>query len=101
VLSEHTEFELASPHGFGRVHNEVLGEVALDAADHVVVWGLATCAYDAECVVFHDRSAADAAEETLLHAALEAEDGDFWRGDFNFDGDFAKGDPWDQDAGDF
>jgi hypothetical protein len=100
VLSEHTEFEFASPHGLGRVRNEVFGEVALDAADHVVVCGLATCAYDAECVIFHDGGAADAAEETLLHTALEAEDSDFGRRDFDFDCDFAEGNPWDQDTGD-
>jgi hypothetical protein len=100
VLSEHTEFELASPYGLGRVRDEVLGEVALDAADHVVVCGLATCAYNAECVVFHDGGAAYAAEEALLHAALEAKDGDFGRGNFDVDGDFAKGDPWNQDTGD-
>jgi hypothetical protein len=64
-----------------------------------VVCGLATCAYDAEGVVFHDGRAADATEETLLHATLEAEDGDFRGGDFNLNSDFAEGDPGSQDAG--
>jgi hypothetical protein len=73
-----TELELTGPYCLGWVGDEVLGEVALDTADHVVVRCLAALADDAEGVVLHDGGAADAAEKTLLHAALEAEDCDFW-----------------------
>jgi hypothetical protein len=100
MKGERTEFEFARPHGFRRVRDEVLGEVALHAADHVVVRGFAAGAYDAEGVVLHDRCAANAAEETLLHASLEFDDGYLGRGDLNLDGDFAEGYPWDEDAGD-
>lgn len=41
--------------------------------------GLAALADGAECVVLHDRGAADPAQKTLLHAALELEDGDLGR----------------------
>jgi hypothetical protein len=57
-----TEFQLAGPHCFRGVQNEVLGEVALHAADHVVGAGLAALADDAEGVVFHDGCAAYTAE---------------------------------------
>jgi hypothetical protein len=79
-----------------------------------VVRGIATFADDPEGVVFHYRGAADAAEEALLHAALEADDCHFGRRlgmlvelrpgkevayDFDFDGDLAEGDPGDEDTG--
>jgi predicted short-subunit dehydrogenase-like oxidoreductase (DUF2520 family) len=56
-----TELEFTSPYCLGWVGDEVLGEVALDTADHVVVRCLAALAYDAEGVVLHDGCAADAA----------------------------------------
>jgi hypothetical protein len=34
---------------------------------------------DSKGVVFHDRGAADSAQETLLHPAVETENGDFGR----------------------
>lgn len=70
----HTELKLARPDCLGRVGDEPSCEVALHAANHVVVWGVAALADDAEGVVFHYGCAADAAKETLLHAALEADD---------------------------
>lgn len=70
----HTEFQLPCPHGFGRVGNEASSEVTLHTANHVVAAGLAAFADDAKSMVFHDGCAADAAEKTLLHAALELED---------------------------
>ena len=125
-MGEPTKLELASPHGPRRVRDQVLGEVPLHAADHVVAAGPAALADDAERVVLHDGGAADAPEEPLLHAALELEDGDFggrlnaflvcrlarqiwgcgggrWEVggvayDFDFDGDLAEGHPGDEDA---
>lgn len=43
-----------------------------------MVGGFAAFADDAESVVLHYGGAADAAKEALLHAAVEAEDCDFW-----------------------
>jgi len=74
------KLELARPDCFRRVVDQALGEVALDAADHVVVLGVPALGDDAEGVVFHDGGAADAAEEALLHAPVEAEDCYFWGG---------------------
>jgi hypothetical protein len=93
-----TKFEFARPYGLGWVGDKVLGEVALDATDHVVVCGFAAGAYDAESVVLHDGCAADATQETLLHAALELDDGHLGRGNLNLDGDFAEGHPWDKNT---
>jgi hypothetical protein len=95
----HTKLELTCPYCLGWVSDEAFGEVALHTADHVVVCRLATLADDAEGVVLHDRCATDAAQKTLLHAALEAEDCDFGRWDLNFDWHFAESDPGDEDAG--
>lgn len=57
----HTELELTCPYCFGWVGHEVLGEVTLHAADHVVVRRFAAWADDAEGMVFHDGCATDAA----------------------------------------
>ena len=76
---ERTELELSGPHRPGRIGHEVLGEVALDTADHVVTAGLAALADDTEGVVLHNGRAADTAEKPLLHSALELEDGNLWR----------------------
>lgn len=46
-----TELHLARPHHLGRVRHDPLGEVALDAADHVVILRFAAFADDAEGVV--------------------------------------------------
>jgi hypothetical protein len=48
-----TELEFSSPNSLGRVGHEVFGEIALYAADHVVMCGFATLAYDTEGVVLH------------------------------------------------
>jgi hypothetical protein len=95
---KHTELEFSGPYCLGWVGDEVFGKVALDTADHVVVGGLATCADDAKGVVLHDGCATDAAQEPLLHTALEAKDSDFGRGNLNFDSDFPECDPRDEDA---
>lgn len=73
-----TKLELASPHSLGRVLDERFGKVTLHATDHVVTVGLGTLADNAKGVVLHDGGAADPAKKTLLHSALEAEDGDLW-----------------------
>jgi len=79
VVTEHTKLQLPGPHALGRVGNEILCKVSLDAADHVVVLSLPTLTDDSECVILHERSAADSAKEALLHAAVESENGDSWR----------------------
>jgi hypothetical protein len=109
-----TKLELARPHGFWGIGDQASGEVALHAADEVVVGGVAALADGAKGMVFHDGGSADASQQALLHAALELEHSHFWRGlscqrkkwqkeeeayDFHLDRDLAKGDPWDEDAG--
>lgn len=75
---------------------QVLGEVTLNTSNHVVIFRMGAFSerdryylslYEENClrndtkgVVFHDRRAADAAKETLLHSALEADDRNFGRG---------------------
>lgn len=71
-----TELELTGPHGLWRVGYESLCEVTLNTTDHVVVCSVAALADDTEGVVLHDRCAADASEEALLHASFELQDGD-------------------------
>lgn len=48
-------------------------------------------------VVFHDRGAADAAQQALAHAAVEADDGDLGGGYLDVHGDLAQGHPRDED----
>ena len=72
-----TKLELSGPHRLWGVGHEVLGEVTLHAADHVVTPGFPALADDAKSVVFHDRGSADPPEKPLLHPTLELEDGDF------------------------
>ena len=74
-----TKLELSGPHRLWGVGHEVLGEVTLHAADHVVTPGFSALADDAERVVFHDRGPADPPEKALLHPTFELEDGDFGR----------------------
>ena len=93
-----TELELTCPDGLGRVGDEILGEVALHTANHIVMCRLATLADDAEGVVLHDGCAADAAQKTLLHAAFEAKHCDFGRWNLNFYWHFPEGHPGDEDA---
>jgi hypothetical protein len=59
---------------------------------------LSALADDTKSVVLHDAGAADATEKALLHPALKAQDRNFRRGNFDGDGDFAEGDPGDEDA---
>ncbi len=72
---QHTELEFSGPHGLGRVHDELLRKVALNTADHVVVWGCAPLAVDAKGMVLHDGCPTNSSQETLLHAAIEPKDG--------------------------
>ena len=55
-----TELEFSGPYSLWWVLNEVLGEVSLNTADHVVTVGFAALADNAESVVLHDGGAADA-----------------------------------------
>ena len=75
-----TELELPRPHRLGRVRDDPLRKVALHAADHVMCARLPAFADDTEGVVLHDGRAADAAQQTLLHAAVKLEDRHFGRG---------------------
>jgi hypothetical protein len=77
--SRRTELQLPCPHRLRRVRHQLLGEVPLHTADHVVVRRVLALADDAEGVVLEHGRAADAAEQALLHAAVEAEDGDLGR----------------------
>lgn len=58
-LVEHTELQLPSPNMFRRILNQTLGEIALYAADHIMIRGFPPLAYDTKCVVLHDRCTAD------------------------------------------
>lgn len=69
-----TELQFSCPDCLRGVSNKRPCEVALNAADHVMMGRLASFANDSKRVVFHDRSTADTTQETLLHAALEAYD---------------------------
>lgn len=89
------KLELTRPDRLGRVADQTFSKVALDTANHVVAVGLAALADNAERVVLHERSTADAAQQALLHAALELEDGDLGRGQLDLDGHFAESDPRD------
>jgi hypothetical protein len=71
-----TKLELTGPERLGGILDQATGEVALHTANHVVNAGLAAFADQAEGVILHDGGPADAAEQTLLHAALELDDGD-------------------------
>jgi hypothetical protein len=94
----HTKLELSSPYCLRWVGYEVLSEVALNAADHVVMRRLTALTNDAKGVVLHDRRAADSAQETLLHATFETEDCNFWRRNLDLDRDLTKSYPWNEDA---
>jgi hypothetical protein len=93
-----TKLELSRPYSLGWVFDEVLGEVSLDTTDHIMTVALATLTDDTKGVVFHDGCSADASQKTLLHAALKFEDCNFWRGDFDFDGNFAECNPGGENA---
>jgi len=53
---------------------------------------------DTKSMVLHDGGAADAAQQALLHAALELNHRNLGARDFDFDGDFAERNPGNQDA---
>jgi len=78
VMQEHTELELSCPYSLWWIGDEVLGEVSLNTTDHVVMGSIAALADDTKSVVLHDGRTADSSQKTLLHAALELEDRDFW-----------------------
>jgi len=63
-----------------------------------MAWGIPALADGPKSVVFHDGGTADSAEKTLLHAALESENGDFGRGNFDLDGNFSNGQPGNEDT---
>jgi hypothetical protein len=63
-----------------------------------MMFGFSALADDAKGVILHDRGATNAAQETLLHATVELEDGYLGRGDLYVDRDLAKSDPRDEDT---
>jgi len=58
---------------------------------------LAALANDTKGMVLERRSAADAAEKTLLHTAVEFKNGNLRRRNLHLDRDFSEGKPWDDD----
>lgn len=72
----HTKLQLAGPNSLGGILDQLGSKVSLHTANHVMIWGFASFRNDAEGVVLHDGCARDAAEETLLHASVEAQDSD-------------------------
>lgn len=95
-MSQLTKLQLPSPNRLGRVGDKGLRKVALDTTDHVVMLCLSTLANDTKGMVFHDRGAADAAQQTLLHPALELEDCDLGRWNLDIDGNLTEGNPWNE-----
>jgi hypothetical protein len=63
-----------------------------------MMFGLSAFTNDTEGMVLHDGSTADASQQTLLHSTVEAENCNFGRGDLDFDGDLAKGNPWNENT---
>ena len=55
----HTKLKLSRPNSLRRVGDEVLCEVSLNTADHVMVGGIAFLTDDTKGVVLHDGCAAD------------------------------------------
>ena len=104
-----TEFQLSCPHRFWRVDNKTLREVALNTADHIMVWRLSALTDDSKGVVLHNRGSTNSTQETLLHAPIETKNGNFRRRlnhtsidiretpqityNFNFNWDLSKGNP--------
>jgi hypothetical protein len=68
-------------------------EITLNTTNHIVVLGIYVLTDEAESVIFLDCRSGDTTEETLLHTALEAKDGDLGRGKFDVNGNLADEEP--------
>lgn len=91
------KLKLSCPQGFRRVRDKTFCEIALDAANHVVVARPFAFTDDTKCMVLHNRGSADSAEQALLHSAMESNHCDLGRRNFDIDWYFADGNPRDQD----
>lgn len=77
--NKHTELQLSGPHSLGWVDDKTLRKITLNTTDHVMVLSFPALADNSKGVVLHDRGTTDSAQETLLHPAVETENGDFGR----------------------
>lgn len=59
--------------------NKTLRKVTLNTTDHIMMPGFPAFANNSKGMVLHDRGATDSSEKTLLHPAVETENGNFGR----------------------
>jgi len=94
-----SKLQLARPNLPGRIIDKTLSEVTLDTTYEVMVFRVRALRDDTEGVVLLHGAPADAGKQSLLHAALEAQDRYLWRGELDIDFHISRADPWKDDPG--